>query len=74
MKKLKKWIESSKAKRRCNERKLLMSEFDVAEHGGYLWITHKGVAFEKVSDYASAKEIATLLNRSRTIAVEFEQL
>lgn len=49
----------------------LRHQFEVVERSGSLWLTHSGVAFRRIPDYASASEIAALLNEARQTSINF---
>lgn len=74
MKPIRDCLAQSKEKAKNRALVQLRSEFKVVESGGMLWLMHNDVAFAKIGPYASANEIATLLNNARNVAVEFEQL
>ena len=67
-------IEAKREKYRATVRQMTKSEFRVAERDGSLWITHKGIAVIKLSEYASAKEIAEKLDECRNTALEYDRL
>lgn len=46
--------------------------FDVKEIGNNLWITCKGVAVQRMPEYASAGEIVTIMNDMRRDARNYE--
>lgn len=46
--------------------------FDVQEVGDTIWITCKGVAVQRMPEYASAGEIVTIMNDMRRDARSYE--
>ena len=74
MKSFKSYIADRREKYRLQDEANLKAEFKVKERGGFLWLTHQGVAFMKVANLAQAEEITRELNKARECAVEFEKL
>lgn len=74
MKKIRDFIEDRKNKARLQNEANLRSDFKVVERGGFLWLTHNGVAFMRVSNLAQAEEVTKELNKARECAVEFERI
>ena len=74
MKSLKKYISDKKEEYRLQTENEIKSKFKVKERGGFLWLTHDGVAFMKIANVAQAEEITKELNKARECAVEFEML
>ena len=71
---IKKYIADKKEKIRMQDEANIRSDFKVVERGGFLWLTHCGVAFMKVSSLSYADDVAKELNKARECAVEFERL
>lgn len=74
MKSIKEYFAGQKEKFRLQHQEILRESFDVAERGGFIWLTHNGDAFMKVGDLSQASDIAGMLNEARECAVEFENL
>ncbi len=68
------FIKSRKEKARINAEMELRDEFRVVERNGSLWLTHCGCAFMKMPDDAKSCEITELLNKARSVAVEFMEV
>lgn len=74
MKTIKQYIANQKEQSRLQRESQLKAEFKVQERGGFLWLTHQGVAFLKVANLAQAEDITKELNEARKCAIEFERL
>lgn len=74
MRSFRSYIADRKEKYRLQDEANLKAEFKVSERGGFLWLTHQGVAFMRVANLAQAGDITLELNKARECAVEFEKL
>lgn len=74
MKRIIQHFKNRKERQRLQEEARLRSEFSVVERGGYLWLTHDGVAFMKISSVAYAADAVKELLIARDTAVEFKKL
>lgn len=74
MERLKQLIEKRKEKTRLQKDAELMSEFQVVERGGYIWLTLNGVAFVKFEDGRDVSDITDALKEIRKYAIEFARL
>ena len=74
MKSIKKYIADKKEQCRLQYESNIKADFKVIEKGGFLWLTHCGVAFMKVNNLSQAESITAELNKARDCAVEFERL
>lgn len=74
MKTIKEFIADKKEKCRLQNEANLKSEFKVVERGGFLWLTHNGVAFMKIASLSKAEDVTKELNKARECAVEFDRL
>lgn len=74
MERLKQLIEKRKEKTRLQKDAELMSEFQVVERGGYIWLTLNGVAFVKFEDGRDVSDITDALKETRKYAIEYSRL
>lgn len=74
MKKIKElWAEYKASKNKAHVN-AVHSQFQVKERGGYLWLTHDGVAFLKMNADDTSANVAGMLKTARENAVEYEGL
>lgn len=74
MERLKQLIEKRRKKSRLQKDAELMSEFQVVERGGSLWLTHCGVAFMEIASLSMVEDVAKALNMARQTAVKFGKI
>lgn len=74
MKKIKEYLANYKEQNRLQEEAKVKAEFRVQERGGFLWLTHNGVAFMMITSLSKAEDVTKELSKARECAVEFERL
>lgn len=74
MKTMKKWLADFKANGKQRRKEELQYQFQVIDRDGFLWLTHNGVAFMKVSMLSNAAKISEMLDEARKAAVEYEKI
>lgn len=74
MKRIIEYFKGIRDREQMREEMTIKGKFKVTEGGGWLWLTHDGVAFMKVASLAKAEDVAKALNEARECAVEFERL
>lgn len=67
------WADYKAAKKRAHVN-VVHSQFQVKERGGYLWLTHDGVAFLRINADERAQFVTDMLNGARECAMEYEGL
>lgn len=68
---LKEWWQDRKIKEQERITDSIRMEFEVVEKGGFLFLTHNGVAFDQIDKDTPAREIAMRLNTARDTAQKF---
>lgn len=71
---IKEWLVRRKRKDEQQRIRYLREEFDVEEKCGVIYLTHNGVAFERIDTDTSANDIAEKLNAARNTAQEYRTL
>ena len=71
---IKQYIAEKRAQSQRQKEENLRNEFEVVERGGYLWLTHEGVAFMKCDSLSYSGDVASELKKVRTTAIEFAKL
>lgn len=74
MKILKNWWNKRKKKEQDRIAREIRSEFEVVEKCGILYLTHNGVAFERMTSDITASDVAEMLNMARDTAQEYRKL
>lgn len=74
MGKIKEYFNAYKQKIQFEKESQIKADFEVVERGGFLWLTHNGVAFMKIASASQAETVTAVLNKARECAVEFEKL
>ncbi len=68
---VKKFITERRLKVKEERDMQIKRQFEVVERGNILWLTHDGVAFQKIPDGKTATEVAEMLNAARMAATSY---
>lgn len=74
MQTIKEYIRNKKEKAQSQYEADVRADFRVVEKGGFLWLTHQGIAFMKVESTSKASDVAQRLAHARDTAIEYENL